>query len=89
MFEKKEDGSIQAAHHPFTMPHKDDLDKLSSDPMSVRSYAYDVVLNGVELGGGSIRIHDQEIQHKIFEVFGMGEEEIQAKFGHMLKAFAH
>ncbi len=87
MFEKKDDGTIQAAHHPFTMPHKEDLDKLTSDTMSVRSYAYDIVLNGVELGGGSIRIHDQELQHKIFETFGMSEDEIQLKFGHMLKAF--
>lgn len=89
MFEKKEDGTIQAAHHPFTMPHKDDLSRLESDPMSVRSYAYDIVLNGVELGGGSVRIHDQELQHKIFETFGMEEDEIQMKFGHILKAFQY
>lgn len=93
MFEKKEDGSIQAAHHPFTMPVKGDLHLLDSmdekEILSIRSYAYDVVLNGVELGGGSIRIHNQDLQHKIFEVFGMEEEEIQLKFGHMLKAFQY
>lgn len=93
MFEKKEDGTIQAAHHPFTMPVKGDLHLLDSkdekEILSIRSYAYDVVLNGVELGGGSVRIHDQKLQHKIFEVFGMEEDEIQLKFGHMLKAFQY
>lgn len=89
MFEKKQDGTLQAAHHPFTRPHTEDLERLESDPLSVRSYAYDVVLNGVELGGGSIRIHDQKLQHKIFEVFGMEEDQIQKKFGHMLKAFSY
>lgn len=89
MFEEKEDGSLQAAHHPFTMPHASDLDNLLTDQMSVRSHAYDVVLNGVELGGGSIRIHDQEIQHKVFQALGMNEDEIQSRFGHLLKAFAH
>ena len=89
MFEKKEDGTIQAAHHPFTQPHKEDLHLLDSEPLKARAYAYDIVLNGVELGGGSIRIHDQKLQHKIFEVFGMEEEEIQTKFGHMLKAFQY
>ena len=93
MFEKKEDGSLQAAHHPFTMPVKEDLHLLDSkqeqEILSIRSYAYDIVLNGVELGGGSIRIHDQKLQHKIFEVFGMNEDEIQLKFGHMLKAFQY
>ncbi len=89
MFEQKEDGSIQAAHHPFTQPYKEDLDKMDSEPMAVRSHAYDIVLNGVELGGGSIRIHEQDLQHKIFEVFGMTEDEIQMKFGHILKAFQY
>ncbi len=93
LFEKKEDGSLQAAHHPFTMPHSEDLNLLGSkdekDLLKIRSYAYDVVLNGVELGGGSIRIHDQDLQHKMFEALGMNEEEIQIKFGHMLKAFQY
>lgn len=89
MFEEKDDGSLQAAHHPFTMPHLEDLPHLLTDQMKVRSYAYDVVLNGVELGGGSVRIHDQELQHKIFEALGMDEESIQRKFGHLLKAFSY
>lgn len=89
MFEVKDDGTVQAQHHPFTAPHPDDREKLDSDPMSCRALAYDIVLNGVELGGGSIRIHDPKLQRKIFDIFGMSEEETQAKFGHLLKAFEY
>lgn len=89
LFEKKDDGTIASAHHPFTMPNLEDMDRLKSDPLSVRSYAYDIVLNGVELGGGSVRIHDPELQHTMFEVLGMGEDEIQKKFGHLIKAFEY
>ncbi len=89
MFEIKEDGSIGAAHHPFTMPNKEDIALLDTDKEKVRSHAYDIVLNGTELGGGSIRIHDQKLQHKIFQSLGMDEEEIQMKFGHILKAFQY
>lgn len=89
LFEQKEDGSLASAHHPFTMPHEDDLSLLESDPMKVRAYAYDIVLNGVELGGGSIRIHDPQLQEKIFQVLGLNGEEIQMKFGHMLEAFEY
>ncbi len=71
------------------MPNSEDVDKLESDPYSVRAYAYDLVLNGYEVGGGSIRIHQSELQHKIFEVLGLKEETIQAKFGHMLEAFEY
>lgn len=87
MFEGKDDGSIQAAHHPFTSPHPDDFDLLETDPMKARALAYDIVMNGVELGGGSIRIHDRDLQHKIFSLLGMDNDEIQKKFGHMLNAF--
>ncbi len=89
MFEKKDDGSIQAEHHPFTRPHDEDLQYLHTDPMRVRAYAYDIVLNGTELGGGSIRIHDPKLQKEIFEVFKMTEDEIELKFGHILKAFQY
>lgn len=89
MFEAKEDGSVQAAHHPFTLPKKEDLPLLETDKMKVRAYAYDIVLNGVELGGGSIRIHDPEMQRKMFALLGMSEEETQRKFGHLLKAFQY
>ncbi|MCF7917774.1 aspartate--tRNA ligase [Candidatus Gracilibacteria bacterium] len=89
LFERKDDGSIQASHHPFTSPHLEDVKYLKSDPLKVRSYAYDVVLNGVELGGGSIRIHDPELQHTMFEVLGLTEEETQRRFGHILHAFQY
>jgi len=73
-------------HHPFTAPHPDDLDKLSTDPGSVRSLAYDVVLNGLEIGGGSIRIHDQQVQSAVFECIGLSAEEADDRFGFLLKA---
>jgi aspartyl-tRNA synthetase len=89
MFESKADGSVQAAHHPFTSPHPEDLELLDTNPMKARALAYDIVMNGVELGGGSIRIHDRELQHKIFSLLGMDTDEIQTKFGHMLEAFEY
>ncbi len=89
LFETKKDGSFGSAHHPFTRPHTEDIEKLKTDPLSVLSHAYDIVLNGVELGGGSLRIHQQSLQHLIFEVLGMDEAEIQMKFGHMMKAFQY
>jgi aspartyl-tRNA synthetase len=76
-----------AAHHPFTMPHPDDLDRLESDPASVRSQAYDLVLNGWELGSGSVRIHRDDIQSRVFSVLGIGAEEAESRFGFLLGAF--
>ena len=81
------DGRPQSAHHPFTMPHLDDLDRLESDPLSVRSQAYDLVLNGWELGSGSVRIHRRDIQARIFALLGIGPDEQQQKFGFLLDAF--
>lgn len=75
-----------ALHHPFTSPDPRDLDQLDRDPGSVRSRAYDVVWNGIELGGGSIRIHRQEIQSRIFELLGIAAEEAQSRFGFLLEA---
>jgi aspartyl-tRNA synthetase len=89
LFEKKDDGSIQSAHHPFTMPHKKDIDLLETDPLKVRSYTYDIVANGVELGGGSIRIHDSKLQNKMFDVLGLSKEDTELRFGHILKAFQY
>jgi aspartyl-tRNA synthetase len=86
MFEKTDDG-IQAAHHPFCMPNPEDLHLLESEPLKVRAASYDLVLNGYELSSGSIRIHQRELQNKIFEMLGLPEELIQARFGHMLEAF--
>jgi aspartyl-tRNA synthetase len=90
MFERDEEGKRwAAAHHPFTSPHEQDMDKLESDPASVRALAYDVVLNGTELGSGSIRIHRQDIQSKIFHALGMTEEEAHARFGFFLEALEY
>ena len=90
MFEWDEtEGRWNAAHHPFTSPHDEDMDKLESDPGSVRAMAYDVVLNGTELGSGSIRIHRQDIQSKIFKALGMSPEEQQARFGFFLEALQY
>jgi len=83
------EGRPLPAHHPFTMPHPDDIDLLDSDPVAVRSQAYDLVLNGWELGSGSVRIHRPEIQQRIFEFLGIGAETAQARFGFLLDAFRH
>jgi aspartyl-tRNA synthetase len=77
------------AHHPFTSPHEEDMDKLESDPAMVRALAYDVVLNGTELGSGSIRIHRQDIQKKIFHALGMSEQEARSRFGFFLEALEY
>jgi len=78
-----------AAHHPFTSPHEEDMDKLESDPAMVRALAYDVVLNGTELGSGSIRIHRQDVQRRIFNALGMTEEEARSRFGFFLEALEY
>jgi aspartyl-tRNA synthetase len=90
MFEWDQEGKRwAAAHHPFTSPHEKDMDKLASDPGGVRALAYDVVLNGTELGSGSIRIHRQDIQRKIFHALGMTEEEARSRFGFFLEALEY
>jgi aspartyl-tRNA synthetase len=90
MFEWDEEGKRwAAAHHAFTMPHENDMDKLESDPAAVRSSAYDIVLNGTELGSGSIRIHRQDIQQKIFRAIGLSDEEALEKFGFFLEALKY
>jgi len=78
-----------ALHHPFTSPVLEDIEKMDSDPDSVRARAYDLVLNGNEIGGGSIRIHDQGLQKRMFKLLGIGEEEAQEKFGFLLDAFTY
>lgn len=89
MFEEDEDGNLKAMHHPFTQPKLDELDKLDGDTLSLNADAYDIVLNGVELGGGSIRIHDRQLQDKMFQVLGLGEEERMEKFGFFIEAFKY
>jgi len=88
LFERAQDGRLTPMHHPFTHPHPEDMALLDSDPLSVRAEAYDIVLNGVELGGGSIRIHDQKLQEKMFGVLGMPEEEVKDRFGHLLRGLS-
>ena len=85
----EEDGRFYAKHHPFTMPMDEDLALLDTDPGKVRAKAYDIVLNGTELGGGSIRIHSAEIQAKMFEVLGFTPEDANNKFGFLLEAFKY
>jgi aspartyl-tRNA synthetase len=90
MFEWDEEGKRwAAAHHPFTSPHERDLEKLETDPGGVRALAYDIVLNGTELGSGSIRIHRQDIQRRIFRALGMTEEEARSRFGFFLDALEY
>ncbi|MEX0836865.1 MAG: aspartate--tRNA ligase [Gemmatimonadota bacterium] len=82
------DGEVYASHHPFVMPHPDDLDLLETDPVSVRGTAYDLVYNGTELGSGSIRIHEPDLQRRVLKVLGMSDAEIDAKFGFLLDALS-
>jgi aspartyl-tRNA synthetase len=80
---------LVSAHHPFTSPKDEDAAMLAGSPEKVRAKAYDLVLNGYEVGGGSIRIHKRGLQNRIFEILGLGQEEIMARFGHMLEAFEY
>jgi aspartyl-tRNA synthetase len=85
----EETNRYYAMHHPFTSPKEEDLSKLESDPGNVRANSYDMVLNGSELGGGSIRIHDKVVQERMFAALGMSEEEAQHQFGFLLNAFEY
>ena len=76
-------------HHPFTSPNIDDMALLESDPKMVRANAYDMALNGTEIGGGSIRIHDKELQQKVFNLLGFSDEEAHEKFGFLMEAFEY
>ncbi len=90
MFEKdKETGQLSAMHHPFTRPMDEDRKLLKAEPENVRSIAYDVILNGNEIGGGSMRIHEESLQKEIFSVLGITEEDAELRFGHMLEAFEY
>ena len=85
----KETGKPKPGHHPFCRPHPDDLDKFETDPMSVRALAYDLVLNGWELGSGSIRIHESDLQRRVFNALGITDEEADKKFGFFLRPFEY
>ena len=88
MFTKNEDGTgYVAEHHPFTRPRDEDLPLLDTDPEKVLAYAYDIVINGYEAGGGTLRIYDHDTQWKIFSLLGLTDEEVEAKFGWFINAF--
>jgi aspartyl-tRNA synthetase len=84
-----EDGRWYSMHHPFTAPRDEDVDKLESDPGGVRAKAYDLVLNGSEIGGGSVRIHDAALQARIFQRLGISDEEAKLRFGFFLEALEY
>lgn len=85
----EEDNRFYAMHHPFTSPKLEDVDLLDTDPGAVRANAYDMVINGVEVGGGSIRIHNSELQHKMFKLLGFSQEKAEAQFGFLMNAFKY
>jgi len=87
LFEEDDEGKLTYGHHPFTSPMKQDLAFIDERPYDVRAHAYDIVCNGYELGGGSIRIHDRELQERVFEILGHSRESIRERFGHLLDAF--
>ncbi|MDD4319046.1 MAG: aspartate--tRNA ligase [Candidatus Peribacteraceae bacterium] len=90
MFEiEKETGELQAMHHPFTRPKDADLPLLEKEPLKVKAEAYDIVLNGYEIGGGSVRIHERALQKQIFDILKVSDEDAERRFGHMLKAFEY
>ena len=90
MFDKVEgEDRYTAAHHPFTRPRDEDLPLLDSDPEAVLAYAYDIVINGYEAGGGTLRIYDHDVQWKIFNLLGLSDEEVGRKFGWFIDAFSY
>jgi aspartyl-tRNA synthetase len=89
LFEEDDQGKLTYGHHPFTSPWPEDMHLLGTRPYDVRARAYDCVVNGIEISGGSIRIHQRELQERVFEILGMSREKIRAQFGHLLDAFEY
>ncbi len=89
LFERSDEGRLVSVHHPFTAPQKEDIPLLDTAPEKVRAQAYDIVLNGTELGGGSIRIHDPAFQARMFQILGLPEAEIQSRFRHLIRALEY
>jgi aspartyl-tRNA synthetase len=88
LFDQNEEGRLVSVHHPFTAMHPEDAHLLESEPLKIRAQAYDIVMNGVELGGGSIRIHDPDMQSRIFKALQLPQEEIEDRFGHLIRALS-
>jgi aspartyl-tRNA synthetase len=89
LFKLSDEGRIESEHHPFTSPKDEDLPFLESDPLRVRAKCYDLVLNGVELASGSIRIHRRDLQERVFRILGIGPEEAERRFGFFLRALEY
>lgn len=89
MFEEQDDGSLTFSHHPFTSPNAEEWKKRDTEPLNVHAKCYDLVLDGYELGSGSIRIHNPELQSEVFDMLGISREDAEKRFGHMLKAFRY
>jgi aspartyl-tRNA synthetase len=89
MFEKDAEGGVAAVHHPFTRPKDEYRDSLASDPFSAKAEAYDIALNGNEVAGGSVRIHERDLQKTIFDILKISDEDAERRFGHMLRAFEY
>ncbi|HEV2139887.1 MAG TPA: amino acid--tRNA ligase-related protein, partial [Candidatus Dormibacteraeota bacterium] len=89
LFEEDDQGNLTYGHHPFTSPWPEDLALLAERPYDVRARAYDCVLNGFEISGGSVRIHERQLQERVFEILGMDRDRILAQFGHLLDAFEY
>ncbi|MFZ0217117.1 MAG: aspartate--tRNA ligase [Candidatus Dormiibacterota bacterium] len=89
LFEEDDDGNLTYGHHPFTRPMEEDLDLIDSRPYDVRAHAYDIVCNGYELASGSLRIHDRALQERVFQILGLPDDEIEDRFGHLLRAFEY
>ena len=89
LFDKTAEGGLTSVNHPFTAPHPEDAHLIETEPLKVRAIAYDIILNGVELGGGSLRIHDSELQARAFRALGLSDQKISSMFGHMIDAFQY
>jgi len=89
MFEVNDEGHMQACHHPFTSPKREDIPKMDTELFNVRTNSYDMVMNGYEIAGGSVRIYEKDLQSRVFDLLNISKEDAQLRFGHILEAFSH
>jgi len=89
MFEVNDEGHMQACHHPFTSPKREDIPKMDTQLFDVRTNSYDMVMNGYEIAGGSVRIYEKDLQSRVFDLLNISKEDAQLRFGHILEAFSH